>query len=172
MPQTHREDCTFLTDAGKFNYRVAAYIEVDGRILMASNPNEPYEFYYSVGGRVYLGETMQEAVERELLEETGIACKVDKIIGIHENFFTDAAGTPYHEVSMFYKIEPNESLRTIKDGHLTDKGPDDEYLKWIDKDNPEGKTIYPIFFLDKDFGKDDICRHYITRDGKTVLVSE
>ena len=42
------------------------------KVLMARNPNEERAFYYSVGGRVRFGESMEEAALRELKEETGI----------------------------------------------------------------------------------------------------
>ena len=70
-------DCTFKTDEGKFNYRVGALIRDDsigghGRILMARNSAEREGVYYSVGGRVQYGESLEEAVLPELREETGI----------------------------------------------------------------------------------------------------
>ena len=56
------------------------------KILMAHNPNEKRRFYYSVGGRVKFGESLTEAVKRELKEETGIDCEVDRFACLHENF--------------------------------------------------------------------------------------
>ena len=63
-------DLTFKTEEGKFNYRVGAIIIKDNKILMVKNESAPY--YYSVGGRVKLNETSEEAVLRETFEETGI----------------------------------------------------------------------------------------------------
>ena len=63
-------DCTFQTEQGKFNYRVGVIIHSGRKVLMARNPNEERAFYYSVGGRVRFGESMEEAALRELKEET------------------------------------------------------------------------------------------------------
>lgn len=41
----------------------------DGKILMVGNDRD---YLYSVGGRVKFGETAEEAVVREVLEETGV----------------------------------------------------------------------------------------------------
>ena len=71
-------DCTFPTPQGNFNYRVGVIITNGRKILMARNPNEKRRFYYSVGGRVKFGESLTEAVKRELKEETGIDCEVDR----------------------------------------------------------------------------------------------
>ena len=53
------------------------------KVLMARNPNEERAFYYSVGGRVRFGESMEEAALRELKEETGIDCELDRLAAIH-----------------------------------------------------------------------------------------
>ena len=54
---------------GYVNVRVGAIIEKDGKILMVTN--ESVDYYYSVGGRIHLGESAGDAVRREVLEETG-----------------------------------------------------------------------------------------------------
>ena len=86
-------DCTFKTERGNFNYRVGLIITNGRKILMARNPNEERAFYYSVGGRVRFGESLTEAALRELKEETGIDCEIDRLAAIHENFFTCDEGS-------------------------------------------------------------------------------
>ena len=62
-------DCGFTKDKNWFRYRAAAIIIEDGCVLFASNENDDY--IYSVGGGVHMGETAEEAVLREVYEETG-----------------------------------------------------------------------------------------------------
>ncbi len=157
-------DCTFLTDSGKFNFRIGVIITNGRKVLMARNPNESREFYYSVGGRVKFGESLVDAVVREVKEETGITCEVEKMAAIHENFFTDDDGVPFHEISVFFTIKQNDQLMSIKDGTLTDQGPLGEYLKWIDLDNCKGKTIYPEFFKTIDLCSINETKHFITQE--------
>ena len=157
-------DCTFMTEYGKFNYRVGIIITNGRKMLMARNPNEKQMFYYSVGGRVMFGESLYDAAKRELWEETGIRCEIDRLACVHENFFTDGNGTPYHEISFYFTVKPNEELLQIGDGHPTDQGPQGEYLTWIDLDNCEDQTIYPGFFKTEDFGQNARFRHFITRN--------
>lgn len=156
-------DCTFKTELGNFNYRVGLIILNGRKALMARNPNEQRLFYYSVGGRVNFGESMEQAALRELREETGIKCEIDLLACIHENFFTDDDGVPFHEVSCFFTVKPNEELLRIPDGYLTDKGPDGEFLTWVDLDTCDA-AVYPEFFRTTDFSTDREFRHFITRD--------
>ncbi len=179
-------DCTFKTDEGKFNFRVGALIKdyensgcgvaqagdskpVRGRILMVRNPAERPNVWYSVGGRVQYGETLEEAVLRELKEETGFTCEVERLCAIHENFFTANDGTPYHEISGYFLVKMTDELRAIKSGQLTSGGPNGEYLEWIDLNDLAGKTIFPNFFTTVDFSKETSVLHFVKRGDNTEI---
>ena len=154
-------DCAFMTEQGLFNYRVGAIILKDGKVLMARNPQEKRTFYYSVGGRVKFGESLRDAVLREVREETGADCEIDRLACIHENFFVDDDGLPFHEVAVFFVIRPNEDLLRLENGRLTDQTEAGEYLEWIDPHTCEA-TIYPEFFRTIDFETDHDFRHIVT----------
>ena len=72
---------------------VGAIIIKENRILLVKRNKEPGEEAWAIpGGSVRLGETLQEAVEREILEETGLRVKAkdpvytfDLIKRDHEN---------------------------------------------------------------------------------------
>ena len=60
---------------------VGAIVIKDGRVLLVKRGQPPSEGLWAVpGGRVELGETLKEAVEREIIEETGLTiCAGDPI---------------------------------------------------------------------------------------------
>ena len=64
-------------DDGIINIRVGAIILKEGRFLMVRNDQADY--FYSVGGRIKFGETAEEAVIREVEEETGIRMKINHL---------------------------------------------------------------------------------------------
>ena len=107
---------------------------------------------------------MEEAALRELKEETGIDCELDRLAAIHENFFIDDDGVFFHEISCFFTVKPNERLLQIKDGTRTDGGPGGEYLEWIDLEHSENITLYPDFYRTMDFENDREVKHFLSRE--------
>ena len=154
-------DCTFKTNEGNFNFRVAAIITNGTKVLMANNPVDK-SCCYSLGGRVRLNETLEEAVLREVYEETGINVEIDRMGFIHENFFTSFEGEHYHEISVFFYIKPNDKILNIKNGHLTDDGPDGEYLEWIDLNSVQDKKVFPEFYFSELKNRTDQIKHIVT----------
>lgn len=59
--------------------------------------------YWFPGGALELGETIEKAIEREVLEETGIRIEKVKFIYFKEIFFYyNPLETAYHNFSFFY----------------------------------------------------------------------
>ena len=56
-------DCCFVDGNKRFRYRACAIIIEDNEVLFAKNALDDY--YYSIGGAVEVGETLEDAVKRE-----------------------------------------------------------------------------------------------------------
>jgi len=135
-------DLTFTTPYGRFNYRVGAIIIHDGKILLMSNPEVPY--LYSVGGRVNYNETTEEAVVREVLEETGIELAVDRPVFFHEQFFNEeVTGEHFHEIALYYLMKDSAALGNLKCSSVTERGVSEELI-WIPLDELERHYVVPV----------------------------
>lgn len=138
-------DMTVPCDDGLINIRVGAIILRNGKFLMVGNRKRP-EYLYSVGGRVKFGETAEQAVRREVFEETKVHMEVDRLGFVHENYFygdnANNKGKVIYELSFYFYMEVPADFN-VQSGNLTDQG-DDEYLTWIEPDDPI--KYYPTFF--------------------------
>ena len=101
-------DISFKIDNERFNYRVCAIILNDGKILAMKDERSPY--YYLPGGRVQLGETAENAVIRECLEEFNANPKIIRPLWLNQAFFTEVVnGLRYHEICIYFLMDISET---------------------------------------------------------------
>lgn len=137
-------DCGFKKGDKWFRYRAAAIIVEDDCVLFARNDFD--EYYYSIGGGVHLGETSEEAVRREVFEETGVEYEVDYLAVMHENFFvgsSDLKDFDCHEIAFYYMMKPKGN-KNLNSQSVT-MGGIKETMHWIPIDELEKYNAYPSF---------------------------
>ncbi|MFT8352925.1 NUDIX hydrolase [Clostridium saccharoperbutylacetonicum] len=155
------QDLAFKTNSGKFNYRVGAIIIRDNKLLMVKNDSAPY--YYSVGGRVKLNETSEEAVSRETFEETGMELEIDRLAFIHEHFFNEEiTKEDYHEIAFFYLMKVSTSMDFVCKS-FGDQGTK-EHLHWLPIEDLDRYHLYPEFFKTKLSRGIDGIEHIISKE--------
>lgn len=140
-------DCGFTRGSNWFRYRAAAIIVENGCALFACNETDDY--FYSIGGGVHHGETAEEAVVREVLEETGVEYEIDRLAVIHENFFDENGGTlkgmSCHELSFYFLMKSRGSQAL--NSNSTTQGVKEE-MRWIPIEDLEKYKAYPVFLKD------------------------
>ena len=156
------KDMTVPCDDGLINIRVGAIIMKNGRFLMVGN--ERADYLYSVGGRIKFGETAEEAVLREVFEETGIRLEIDRLGFIHENYFRGDApkidGKLIYEVSFFFYMKVPEDFEPVSSDFTDDNSR--EHLIWVSPDTP--MTIYPELFRSELSHPEKYVKHIVTKD--------
>ncbi len=81
----------------------AVILEGDS-ILLVERGHEPYRGYWGMpGGAVELGETVADALRREVLEETGLEVEVGELVTYRDAVARRADGSlSYHYVIMYH----------------------------------------------------------------------
>jgi len=87
---------------------VGAVIVEGGKVLLIRRRYEPLKGQWSLpGGAVEVGEALERAVEREMLEETGLAVDVGPVIEVFDRITRDEARrVRYHFVLIDYLCRP------------------------------------------------------------------
>ena len=157
------QDCFILNADSCFRYRAGAVILRDGAILMSTS--QSVDYYYSIGGAVHVGETAEEAAVREVLEETGVEMQVDRLLFIHENYFSEAfrgGDIRWHEVALYFLMK-SEGLDRIASKGVNLRN-EKENLAWLPFEDFNKGKVYPEF-LPRIVQEASLqVKHVITRD--------
>lgn len=156
------QDCCISKNQQYFRYRAAAIIIEDGAVLMAKNNMDDY--YYSIGGGVHLGETSEQAVVREVFEETGVQYEVDRLVFVNECFFDGTGsleGKECHGIEFYYLMKPRgtRELGSAAGSGLTGGK---EYMCWLPIDRLNEYKEFPLFFREKLSGLGKGIEHIVS----------
>jgi len=118
---------------------VGAIIVRDGKILIVKRKSEPGKGKWSVpGGLVKLGETVGQAVIREVKEECNLDVEVDRLIDIVDSLTKDEKGNiKYHFVILDFSVK-------LKGGKLK-AGDDAKEAKWVPLQEVEKYNLTKTF---------------------------
>jgi ADP-ribose pyrophosphatase YjhB (NUDIX family) len=100
-----------------FLCRVAGVAVVDDRVLLHRSVHD--DFWALPGGRLEVGETMSEALRREMREEVEVDVEVGRLLWVIENFFDHypldqppdtSLRSAHHELGFYYVMGVPEQL--------------------------------------------------------------
>lgn len=158
-------DCGFTKENNWFRYRAAAIIVEDDCVLFAGNENEDY--LYSIGGGVHMGEKAEDAVVREVFEETGIHYEIDRLAVIHENFFVEDSGSlkglDCHEISFYFLMKPRGSKELHSNSYTLGVK---EEMHWIPIKELDQYKAFPSFLKSYLSREHSGIEHIITDERK------
>lgn len=141
-------NCCFCVGKDWFRYRVGAIIIADGHVLLSYG--EEVKHYYTVGGGVHVGETAEEALLREVKEETGEDFEIQRPLCFVENFFKGKGGSleglDCHTIEMYYLVKPKEKKEY--DVGSVNSGGESEKMRWLPIDRLDEYDVRPSLIKD------------------------
>lgn len=138
-------DVSYVIGNSKFNYRVCGVMIHDGKILAMHDERSPY--YYLPGGRVKMGETAEQAIIREIMEELSFTPHIIRPLWLNQGFFTeDVDHLHYHELCVYFLLDVN-SIDLLEKGEkftLNELNHKHEF-EWLPFGRLKDEYFYPIF---------------------------
>jgi 8-oxo-dGTP diphosphatase len=124
---------------------VGAVVIEGNRVLLVKRANEPMKGEWSLpGGAVELGETLEAAIAREVLEETGLEVEVGTVVEVFDRLRTDADGRPrYHYVLIDFVCRPK--------GGTIACASDAEAVAWVERSELDDYRVaeFTVGVIDK-----------------------
>lgn len=132
---------------------VGGVIVNDGKLLLEKRKNEPGRGRWTIpGGLVDLGETLENAVMREITEETCLECAIEQVpelIDVVDNIDLDEQGrVKYHFVIIDYFVKVKSLIFKVAS--------DAEDLAWVSVDEVEDYDLTSSFRLFFEHNKEKI----------------
>jgi 8-oxo-dGTP diphosphatase len=85
---------------------VGGVVLIDGRVVLVRRGKEPLRGRWVIpGGTVELGETLEEAVVREMEEETGLLVRPREVVLVFDRIQREGPTVEYHYVIIDYACE-------------------------------------------------------------------
>ncbi|REK52201.1 MAG: hypothetical protein C6W55_17085 [Thermobacillus sp.] len=125
--------------------RAAGLLQRENRILFQRNKKG--DAWVLPGGRVEVGETSVETLEREFIEEPGMRVHATRILCMIETF--NAYGYEgLHEIGIYHVVTADDET-PVSDSPFKGKDPTVELtFRWIPVDEIERHKIYPRVLKD------------------------
>jgi 8-oxo-dGTP pyrophosphatase MutT (NUDIX family) len=148
-----------------FQMRIAGLGFRNGHVLVHRAVHEP--FWTFPGGRAEIGETSEETLRREMIEELGATVQVGRLLWVVENFF-HYEGRDWHEFGLYYLMDlpeafpfhPTDIVYRVIDTHELE-------FKWAPATRNALKSldIPPYFIAEEIENLPQTPRHLVWRDG-------
>lgn len=134
-------DITIDIEEYCLNIRAAVIIEHQNHILFHHNLESDH--YALLGGRVKIGETSEETIKREILEELEKEIKITGYVATIENLF-EMEGKKYHEIMFVYQADfMKEEDKQIIEIMYNQEGNCNIQYEWILKEKLQDIPLKP-----------------------------
>lgn len=154
-------DWLFATEDYVCDLRTVGVLVQNNRILVQRDRNG--DEYALPGGHVKIGETLENGLIREIMEETGIQIRCVRLLWSEECFWT-WNGRQAHNIAFYYLIELCDGFEIPDTGEfISQKDNCDVVLGWLPIDRLQSITVYPEFIKDEITDLNGPIKHFVSR---------
>lgn len=155
------KDWLFTTDEYICDLRTVAVLIKDKKILVQRdrNGNE----YALPGGHVKIGETLEDGLSREIMEEMGVGIKCNRLLWSEECFW-EWNEKQVHNIAFYFQIEICGDLGIPENGEfVSQKDNCDVVIGWMPIEKIQNITIYPEFLKEEIYHLDRPTKHFLSK---------
>lgn len=149
-----------------FQMRIAGLAFRDGYVLVHKATYE--KFWSFPGGRAEIGETSEETLAREMVEEIGAVATIGQLLWVVENFF-NYEERDWHELGFYYamKLPDDFPFHPSDIIHRNMDGKNELEFRWVEatRDALTKLDIPPYFIANEIENLPTTTRHLVWRDG-------
>lgn len=115
-------------------------VRKDGLVLLVRNPKRGWEM---PGGTVEQGETITDALRREIYEESGIRCEPERLTGVYQNLVVKNGYGPLEGM----KIPPIINLAFLcrYTGGEVSVSEESKDVRWVTPEEAVGMVTHPLY---------------------------
>ncbi len=137
-------DWHFSKDASICLCRTAGVLLRNNKLFVQSDNG----VYALPGGHIQIGETSEETLIREYLEETGAKILCNRLLWVEESFWK-WENKAAHGIIFYYLVSLEDGADIPDDCFTSQKDNCDITLEWVPLDKIKDLPIYPAFVKEK-----------------------
>lgn len=156
-----KKDWIFTTKEYTCGLRTTAVL-IKGNKILVQRDKDGNE-YALPGGHVKIGETLEEGLVRELLEEMGVKIQCKRLLWSEEVFW-EWNGKQAHTIAFYYLIDLCDGYEIPDtDEFVSQKDNCNVVIGWMPVDEIKNVTIYPAFLKEEIYHMEEFMKHFVSR---------
>jgi ADP-ribose pyrophosphatase YjhB (NUDIX family) len=160
-----REMIVWRNEGKRFQCRAAGVAIHQGRVLVHQEKGQSH--WSLPGGRVEWGESIVDALRREMQEELYVEVTVERLGWIIENFFT-FEGEAYHEIGFYYLMQLPGDTPFLDEAAPFSMAETHLLFRWVPISKLENEAFYPICLRKGIRELRDGVVHFIERENQII----
>ncbi|SMF85567.1 ADP-ribose pyrophosphatase [Paenibacillus uliginis N3/975] len=138
------KDWHFRDETSVCLFRTVGVLLRNNKILVQCDKG----IYALPGGHVKIGETSEETLIREYIEETGAKIICNRLLWVEETFW-EWGNKDAHGIVFYYQISLENNTDIPDDYFISQKDNCNIMLKWVSIEELKQLHIYPTFIKEK-----------------------